>query len=306
MLDTESLLTRHQHLLLSVDPLIENKHNDPHELVDYHQSPVSTISYYIHSLISKKASKQGFKVIISGTGADELFTGYYDHFLYQLATINKSSYYEKNLSDWKKYISSKIRNPLLKNYKLFINSPNFREHLFDSSELIQDFLKTNHKFIFKEKFFFKDVLKNRLYNELFHEVVPVILHEDDLNSMMNSIENRSPYLDTSLLSLATSIPSKYLIQDGFNKYILRESMNGILNDKVRLDRQKKGFNASINSLINLKDDSIRDYLLDENSNIGEFVNLKKMKKLFDIKNIDNSFSKFIFNFINCKLFMDAY
>jgi len=134
----------------------------------------------------------------------------------------------------------------------------------------------------------------------------VILYEDDLNSMMNSIENRSPYLDTSLYSLTSSIPTEYFIQKGFNKYILRESMKGILNEKVRLDRKKKGFNASINSLINLKDDSIRDYLLDEKSIIKDFVDLKKMKKLFDIKIADNSFSKFIFNFINCKLFVDAY
>ena len=134
----------------------------------------------------------------------------------------------------------------------------------------------------------------------------MILYEDDLNSMMNSIENRSPYLDTSLYSLTSSIPTEYFIQKGFNKYILRESMKGILNEKVRLDRKKKGFNASINSLINLKDDSIRDYLLDEKSIIKDFVDLKKMKKLFDIKIADNSFSKFIFNFINCKLFVDAY
>ena len=40
--------------------------------------------------------------------------------------------------------------------------------------------------------------------------------------------------------------------------------------------------------------------------INDFVDLKKMKKLFDIKIADNSFSKFIFNFINCKLFVDAY
>ena len=40
--------------------------------------------------------------------------------------------------------------------------------------------------------------------------------------------------------------------------------------------------------------------------INDFVDLKKMKKLFDIKTADNSFRKFIFNFINCELFVDAY
>ena len=41
--------------------------------------------------------------------------------------------------------------------------------------------------------------------------------------------------------LRSSIPTEYFIQKGFNKYILRESMKGILNEKVRLDRKKKGF-----------------------------------------------------------------
>ena len=118
-----------------------------------------------------------------------------------------------------------------------------------------------------------------MFNELFFEVVPVILYEDDLNSMMNSIENRSPFLDSHLYEFSLSIPNENLIQNGFNKFILRESMKGIVNEKVRLDRRKKGFNASINSLINLEDDSVKDYLLDEKSIINEFVDLKKLRKI---------------------------
>ena len=33
-----------------------------------------------------------------------------------------------------------------------------------------------------------DLLHNRMMNELFHEGTRVLVHEDDLNSMMNSIE----------------------------------------------------------------------------------------------------------------------
>ena len=39
------------------------------------------------------------------------------------------------------------------------------------------------------------MLRNRMLNELLEEIVPVILFSDDLNCMMHSIENRSPYLD---------------------------------------------------------------------------------------------------------------
>ena len=50
------------------------------KLIGYHGAPISTISYLIHSLLSEQIKSKGFKVSISGTSADEIFTGYYDHF----------------------------------------------------------------------------------------------------------------------------------------------------------------------------------------------------------------------------------
>ena len=104
-----------------------------------------------------------------------------------------------------------------------------------------------------------------MLNELFHEVTPVILHEDDLNSMYFSVENRSPYLDSRLQNFAYSIPSRHLMKRGYGKYVLRKAMKGILNNQVRLDRKKKGFNASINSIIDLSDPKLIGYILDERS-----------------------------------------
>ena len=63
-----------------------------------------------------------------------------------------------------------------------------------------------------------------MLNELFHEATPVILHEDDLNSMLYSVENRSPYLDTELQKFAYSIPASHLIQNGYGKYILGKQL----------------------------------------------------------------------------------
>ena len=56
-----------------------------------------------------------------------------------------------------------------------------------------------------------------MQNELLHEIVPVILGHDDLNSMYHSIENRSPYLDKDLLSFARGINDEYLIDSNFQK-----------------------------------------------------------------------------------------
>ena len=41
------------------------------------------------------------------------------------------------------------------------------------------------------------------------------------------------------------------MQNGYTKYILRQISKGLLPDKLRLDKRKRGFNASIHSLINL-------------------------------------------------------
>ena len=83
-----------------------------------------------------------------------------------------------------------------------------------------------------------------MINEIFYEVVPVILNSDDLNSMYYSIENRSPFLDKDLFEISNTIPTKHLISTGYQKFLLREISEEILTTKVRLDRQKKGFNAS--------------------------------------------------------------
>ena len=142
-----------------------------------------------------------------------------------------------------------------------------------------------------------------------NKVTPVILNEDDLNSMMNSMENRSPFLDTKLFDFAYSVPVHLHIKNGYNKYLLRESMKNILNESVRLDRVKKGFNASIDSMINLKSKYIQDFILDSRSRIYDIINYKKMEKYFFNNNSEtnkNVHSKFYFSFISCKLFIDQF
>ena len=121
--------------------------------------------------------------------------------------------------------------------------------------------------------------------------------------MYYSVENRSPFLDTDLVNFAFSIPNDFYIQNGFSKFILREAMKNSLEDNIRLDRKKRGFNASISSLFN-NYDQIND-LINSKSEIYEILNKSKIIKYIDKNNFyENSDKKFIFNFINCKLFLD--
>ena len=273
------------------------------KLIKYRQMPVLTISYYVHSQISKIAKKDGVKILISGTGADEIFSGYYDHYILDIIQ-NKSD--KKKLIYWTKFVKPNVKNPIFKNIEKFKNIYNNYSYIFDNKDLIDPFiLRPTSLKKFKPHFFCKDILKNRMLNELFYESVPVILFEDDHNSMQNSIENRSPFLDKELIEYLYSIPSKNYIQNGYNKFLLRNSMTDILIDKVRLDRKKVGFNFDINNLIDLNNKKNIDFLLDKKSKIFRYVNRKKIEELLLERKInDNYLKKFIFSFISTKIFLD--
>lgn len=274
------------------------------DLIAYHDAPVATITYYVHSLISQAIHESGYRVAFSGTSADELFTGYYDHFLLHLNAVRDEADYDEFLSAWQQRIAAFIRNPVLRKPTLYADDPGFRAHVFDASDELSQYLVEAHDEPFTEAAFTPDLLRNRMLNELFHEATPVILHEDDLNSMRYSIENRSPYLDTRLLEFACSIPARHLIRDGYGKYVLREAMNGILNDQVRLDRRKRGFNASINSMVDFNDREVRSFLLDPTASVFELVRHDRIERLFDMNPAPNHVSKFLFSFINARIFLE--
>jgi asparagine synthase (glutamine-hydrolysing) len=141
-------------------------------------------------------------------------------------------------------------------------------------------------------------------NELFNEVVPVILKHDDMNSMYYSIENRSPYLDKDLLNFSLKIPTELLINEGYQKSLLRDASRGILSDKIRLDRSKKGFNSSISSVVNLNNKNTIDKIFNTKSPINEFINLKKVKKDINFNSIPNHYSKLIFSIITTNIFLE--
>ena len=54
-----------------------------------------------HRVLSEEISKTNSKVVISGTGADELFSGYYDHFLFHFAEFDDDEKLRKNIDYWK-------------------------------------------------------------------------------------------------------------------------------------------------------------------------------------------------------------
>lgn len=274
-------------------------------LVDYHDAPIATLSYYIHSFLSRAISEHGYRVSISGTAADELFTGYYDHYGFWLAEMQNRPEFEALVDEWRQSYGVFVNNPVLRDPRVFAKRPDERGHIFLNQSLFETFLVEPFHEDFQEEDYASSLLRKRMLNELQHESVPVILKEDDLNSMMVSVENRSPFLDRHLAEFAYSIPNEYLIQDGQAKWLLREAGRGLIPEEVRRDKRKRGFNASVESLIDRSDPSTLERLLDDGP-IFDIVRRDRIAELLDQDLAENSFSKFLFSFVSAKTFLDSY
>ena len=271
------------------------------ELVRYHDAPVYTITYYAHWLLMESIAKHGYRIAVSGTAADELFSGYYDHFLAYLAEAGDDA----ARAAWTAHVKPVVRNPFLSNPDLFVNDPAFRDHIYLDAAGFAQYLHAPWSEPFAETSYSPSLLRNRMANELFHEAVPVILHEDDLNAMYYSIENRSPFLDRALFDFSTRIPTRHLMRDGFAKSVLRDAMRGIVPDAILDNRTKVGFNAPIFDFLDPNDAATRDELLAP-SPIWELVRKDKIVELLDKAFLPNSQSKFLFYFLCSKLFLEEH
>ena len=198
-----------------------------------------------------------------------------------------------------------VRNPHLRNPELFVDAPGFRDHVFLDADGFAAYLTSPWSEAFTEERYSDRLLRNRMLNELFHEATPVILHEDDLNAMCFSVENRSPFLDRDLFEFCNSIPTRHLMRDGRTKAVLRDALAGIGPEAVMQNRRKVGFNAPIYSFLDLGDPAVRAELL-RDSPVFDLIRRDRIEALLDKADLPNSESKFAFYFVNCKLFLEEF
>lgn len=275
-------------------------------LVQQHDAPVYTITYYAHWLLMQSIAEHGYRISVSGTAADELFSGYFDHHLAYLEAVHRDpALHEQALGNWRQYIQPIVRNPYLQNPDRFVKEPDFRGHIYLDADEFAGYLTSDFSEPFFEECYDNTLLRNRMLNELCHESVPVILHEDDLNAMYYSIENRSPFLDRGLFDVCGKIPTRHLVQNGMAKAVLRDAVRGLVPDAVLDNHRKVGFNAPINSFLDVQDNNVREQILDDGP-VFDFIKRDKVESLMAHDDLPNSKSKFLFYFLNTKMFMEEF
>lgn len=274
------------------------------EIVQYHNAPVLTLTYYMNWQLYRELRKKGFSVAVMGTGGDEIFSGYYDHHNFYLADVEKNSgLFNKSLDNWNQHIKDIVRNPYLSDPRVFIKDPSLRDHIYLNNLKFSKSLKKHCNTSFSEFGYRKDsLLKNRMLNELLNETVPVSLNQDDLNCMHFSIENRSPLLSRDLVEFVQSLPVHMYVREGYAKFLLRKAMKDIVPNRVIERRKKLGLNTSIKKLIKVDDTFERRIFND--SPIYDIVKRESIEHMLNIQELPNSDSKFLFSFLSVKEFLE--
>ena len=145
-----------------------------------------------------------------------------------------------------------------------------------------------------------DVIQKNCYEQLIYSVLPQLLHSEDRNSMAHSLESRVPFLDFRLVEFNLSLPPELKIADGYTKQILRESMSGILPEKIRMRVDKIDFATAEESWMKRDNSKIFRQLFVEavESSKGIFNEeaLKKFDRIIEGKERFSSFAWRVISF----------
>ena len=247
--------TNHFELELNPEDIL-HQIEEPFKFMD-HPSVDGINTYFI----SKQVHEKGYKMAISGAGADELFSGY-PVFKNSIELNNKKWLFSfppqirklasKLLYLYKPNLQSEKMGEIL-NLKLLELSnfyPIFRKIFSDSSIMNlsnQSFnLKSPYSFLWAENEFsfnqrgYKTSFLNKVSSlEIETYLQNVLLRDADQMGMANSLEIRVPFLDHSLVEYVLSLSDKLKYPE-YPKKLLVDSTKGWIPDEI-INRKKMGF-----------------------------------------------------------------
>jgi asparagine synthase (glutamine-hydrolysing) len=246
-------------------------------------------NYYAAQLASKFV-----KVVMSGTGGDELFGGY--PWRYAAAIGNRAESYADNYYRyWQRLVYNKEK-PLFFNLGV-TNQLNKMD--IDGITPLENHTRREFQNVYP-KGIQCDSREEQINHSLYFECKTFLhglLVVEDKISMAHSLETRVPLLDNDLVDLACQTPIRYKIADlhswkVFNrkinlertdagKEILRKTMGRII-PKAVTQAKKQGFSAPDESWFRGSSENyVRDLLLDDRARINDYLNPEYVKQVIE-------------------------
>jgi asparagine synthase (glutamine-hydrolysing) len=221
------------------------------ELPYYYDEPFGDPSMIPTCLVSQVA-RQHVTVCLSGTGGDELFAGYPRYIEFGiLKTLNHLPEAIKCvlacLVDCSNFL---LRSDKLNKLTMFLGRREddwllylkLFSYMFRSKA--EDIGQVNEFADLRKYFEYPDDLNNMLNFDINEYLTGCLLVKEDRASMAVNLEVRVPFLERSLVELATTIPPELKIKRGDKKRILKKAFGKVLPREI-LYRKKQGFGVPI-------------------------------------------------------------
>ncbi len=288
-------------------PKPKNLIDEIEKIIYFQEEPFSSTSIYAQWNVMKLAKENGIKVLLDGQGADEIFAGYHYYYYPFYIDLIRSFKFRKFFKEIKYYFQYHNYSKIDFLSKIFYYSLpfSFRERLnfyFKNKNLNFKYIKKRNNNLFLDSRLDKDLYGNLILK------LPALLHYEDRNSMSHSIESRVPFLDHRVVEFLFSLPSKYKIEDGYTKAVLRNSMKNIIPEEIIKRKDKVGFLTPENLwLKNDLKEFVFDILNSKSFKERKFYNSVKIKKEYNyfIAGKIKDTSK-IWRVINAELFLRKY
>ena len=195
--------------------------NDIEHLAYAQEEPFYSGSIYNQYRVMKLAAQSGIVVLLEGQGADEQLGGYNHHFSHYLTWLF--------INDRKRYFEAR------KGYERILGDI-YPYHVPRTLPL--QYIK---KWMGVSSFTYDETPRELLLRESTLTGLQSLLRYGDRNSMIWGRELRLPFLDHRIIEFLFSLPDDMIFRNGWTKYILRRSVEGIVPDEITWRRDKIGF-----------------------------------------------------------------
>ena len=200
------------------------------KITDYLDEPISNLNFLNTYWQTKMAKEEGFKVILTGDGADELFCGY-DRY-YKAFLANKLSFLNFFSHKIRKYNKCKpIEIPSMF-YSIFKNINDLK--IFKNDINDKSLTESNYYNNFK----FDNIVDYINYFDLRYWLSNESNYKLDKCSMINSVEARVPFQGIGLINKLFFINNKYKFRFNNRKFLLKK--NNIVPNYIK-KRPKTGW-----------------------------------------------------------------
>jgi asparagine synthase (glutamine-hydrolysing) len=250
---------------------------DLDKLLWHQEEPFAGTSVYAQWKVMEMASKK-IKVLLDGQGGDELLCGYRKFYIFYLQKLLRNHRYLLFINECAKFFSS---IDILKTLNIRRGLKYFRigkgllklDTLFNS-QFLNKFNEQNLAFGYQNN------IGKRIKEDFIYWSLPVLLRYEDKNSMAFAIEARVPFLDYQLVEIMSALPLNQKMRNGWTRFVLRSAMKRILPEKIRLRKNKLGFDTPEDIWFKKIMYTEIDSVFRNASFISNYVDIKKLLDCF--------------------------